>query len=403
MGTSGLSGPRLRRLHDVMAGHIADGMLPGAITLVSRHGETHVDVIGTMDTDGDRPMRRDTVFRISSMSKPIVAVAAMILVEECRLRLDDPVDPVLPELADRKVLVALDGPVDETVPAHRPITLRDLLTFRNGFGMLLGSPDTYPILRAGQESGVLTGPPAPAQMPPPDEWLRRLGELPLMAQPGEKWLYNTGSDILGVLIARVTGQPLEAFLRERIFEPLGMRDTGFSVPESAHDRLPTSYLADPVTKGISLYDAPGAASQWSKPPAFQSGAGGMVSTVDDYHAFASMLLHQGRHGQERILSRSTVQTMVTDQLSPAQKAISGFFPGYFDAMGWGFGMAVITGRDDVYRVPGRFGWDGGLGTAWWSDPAEDLTGIMLTQRAEFHPFSHPYLDFWTSVYQAIDD
>src|SRR5262245_14616925 len=162
MGKSGLSVARLGRLHDVMAGHIDNGMLPGAITLVSRRGEVHVDVIGTMDVDGDRPMRRDTIFRISSMSKPIVAVAAMILVEECRLRLDDPVDPILPELADRTVLVALDGPVEDTVPAHRPITLRDLLTFRNGFGMLLGSPDQYPILRAGQERGVLTGPPAPA-------------------------------------------------------------------------------------------------------------------------------------------------------------------------------------------------------------------------------------------------
>lgn len=399
MGTSGMSETRLHRLHDAMAGHIERGLLPGIVTLVSRHGETHVDVIGTMDVDGSRPMSRDTIFRIASMTKPIIAAATLILIEECRLRLDDPVAEHLPELADPQVLQSVNAPVDDTVPAIRPITTRDLLTFRSGHGMLFGPPDQYPIVAALTERGLGFGPPAPAKSLPPDEWLRRLGELPLIAQPGEKWLYNTGSDILGVLIARVTGQPLEAFLRDRLFTPLGMHDTSFSVPAAKLDRLPTSYMGE---EGLPVWD-PATGGQWTAPPPFPSGAGGLVSTADDYHAFATMLLNNGRHGTERILSRPAVQTMTTDQLSPATKAISGFFPGYFDHQGWGMGVAVITGRDNLSATPGRYGWDGGLGTSWWSDPAEDLTGIMLHQRAEFHPVSKPYLDFWTSVYQAIDD
>lgn len=402
MGTSGLSEQRLRRLHDVMAGHVERGAMPGVVTLVTRHGETHVDVIGNMDVDADRPMRRDAIFRISSMTKPIVAAAALTLVEECRLRLDEPVDPLLPELADRQVLTALDGPVEDTVPAHRPITLRDLLTFRSGYGMIFGSSGEYPIIATLDDKGLGFGPPQPAKMLAPDEWLRRLGETPLLAQPGEKWLYNTGSDILGVLISRVTGQSLEAFLRDRIFDPLGMRDTAFSVPEDKIDRLPTSYLADPVTNGVTLFD-PAAGGQWTKPPAFQSGAGGLVGTVDDYQAFAAMLLNLGRHGSERILSRPSVRTMTTDQLTDAQKAVSGFSPGEFDYRGWGFGVSVVTARDNLWATPGRYGWDGGLGTSWWSDPAEDLTAIMMHQRSEFPPDSQPYVDFWTSVYQAIDD
>jgi CubicO group peptidase (beta-lactamase class C family) len=402
MGTGGLSKTRLSRLHDVMAGHVERGAMPGVVTVVSRRGETHVDVIGTQAVGGGAPMRRDTLFRISSMSKPITAAAGLILVEECTLRLDEPLDPLLPELADRQVLKALGGPLDDTVPANRPITLRDLLTFRMGFGLLFGSPADYPILAAAQQRGVATGPPAPQTSPTADEFMRGLGELPLMYQPGERWMYDTGSSVLGVLISRVTGQPLETFLRERIFEPLGMPDTAFSVPAAKIDRLATSYMSNPETRELDLYDE-AAGGQWSSPAPMETANGGLVSTADDYLAFGTMLLNQGRHGNERILSRPTVQTMTTDQLTPAQKAVSGFFPGYFDNRGWGFGVSVVTGRDDVYATPGRFGWDGGLGTAWWSDPQEELTAIMLTQRAEFHPISQVYLDFWTSVYQAIDD
>jgi CubicO group peptidase (beta-lactamase class C family) len=227
MSAGGLSRVRLGRMHDVMAGYVERGEVPGIVTLVSRRGEVHVDAIGRMAIGGD-PMRRDAIFRISSMTKPITAAATMILVEECKVRLNEPVDRLLPELAGRRVLKRLDGPLDDTVPAERPITVRGLLTFRMGFGMVMAPPDTYPIQRAVSEQRLGQGMPEPSTPPAPDEWIRRLGTLPLMHQPGEKWMYNTGSDVLGVLIARASGQPLEAFFRERMFESLGMVDTGFS-------------------------------------------------------------------------------------------------------------------------------------------------------------------------------
>jgi CubicO group peptidase (beta-lactamase class C family) len=403
MNTGGLSKARLGRMHDVMAGYVERGDVPGLVTLVSRRGEVHVDAIGMKAVESLDPVRRDTIFRISSMTKPITAAATMILVEECKLRLDEPVDQWLPELAERKVLKRLDGPLDDTVPANRPITVRDLLTFRMGFGQMMAPPDASPILSAASEQQIGMGPPSPSSMPAPDEWIRRLGRLPLMHQPGEMWMYNTGSDVLGVLIARASGQPLETFLRERIFEPLGMKDTSFSVPAASLDRLATSYWTNFETGALELYDD-AVGGQWSRPPAFPSGAGGLVSTIDDYLAFGQMMLSQGKHGSERILSRLSVETMTTDQLTPEQKAVSGLVPGYFDSHGWGFGVSVVTRRDDIAAVPGRYGWDGGLGTSWYSDPREDMVTILMTQRAWTSP-SPPdaCLDFWISAYQAIDD
>jgi CubicO group peptidase (beta-lactamase class C family) len=403
MSTGGLSKARLGRMHGVMAGYVERGEVPGLVTLVSRRGEVHVDAIGMKAVEDSTPIRRDTIFRISSMTKPITAAATMILVEECKVRLDEPVDRWLPELAERKVLKRLDGPLDDTVPANRPITTRDLLTFRMGFGQMMAPPDAYPILKAANAQQIGMGPPNPSMLPAPDEWMRRLGTLPLMHQPGEKWMYNTGSDVLGVLIVRASGQELPTFLRERLFEPLGMKDTGFSVPAPKLDRLATSYWTDPASGKLAVYDG-AEGGQWSRPPAFPSGAGGLVSTIDDYLAFGQMMLSQGKHGSERILSRLSVELMTTDQLTPEQKAVSGLVPGYFDSHGWGFGMSVVTRRDDVAAVPGRFGWDGGLGTSWYSDKREEMVTILMTQRAWTSP-SPPdvCLDFWTSAYQTIDD
>jgi CubicO group peptidase (beta-lactamase class C family) len=403
MSTSGLSNARLGRMHDVMAGYVERGEMPGIVTLVSRRGKVHVDAIGMKAVGGSDPVRRDTIFRIASMSKPVTAAAAMILVEECKLRLDEPVDRLLPELADRRVLRRLDGPLGDTVPANRPISLRDLLTFRMGFGMVMAPPGTYPIQRAVRELLLFQGPPQPQTPPGPDEWIRRLGTLPLMHQPGERWMYHTGSDVLGVLIARASNQPFETFLRERVFEPLGMKDTGFSVPAAKLDRLATSYWIHPATGALDLYDVP-EGGQWSRPPAFPSGGGGLVSTVDDYLAFGRMMLNRGTHGSERILSRASVETMTTDQLTPEQKAVSGLVAGYFDSHGWGFGVSVVTRREDLVDSVGRFGWDGGLGTSWCSDPQEDLVGILMTQRAWTSPIPPDVCrDFWTLAYQAIDD
>jgi CubicO group peptidase (beta-lactamase class C family) len=404
MSTGGLSKARLGRMHDVMAGYVERGEVPGIVTLVSRRGEVYVDAIGMKAVGGSDPIRRDTIFRITSRTKPITAAATMILVEECKLRLDEPVDRLLPELADRQVLKRLDGPLDDTVPANRPITVRDLLTFRMGFGLIWGPPDVYPIQKAVSELQIVGfGPPNPSTPHAPDEWIRRLATLPLMYQPGEKWMYNTGSYVLGVLIARASAQPLETFFRERLFEPLGMKDTGFSVPAAKLDRLATSYWVGSETGALELHDGV-ADSQWSRPPAFPDAGAGLVSTIDDYRAFGQMMLNKGKHGRERILSRLSVETMTTDQLTPEQKAVlSGLLPGYWDSRGWGFGVSMVTRRDDVAAVPGRFGWDGGYGTSWSSDPKEDMVAILMTQRAEFPLFSGVYLDFWTSAYQTIDD
>ena len=224
----GLSQTRLKRVHEIMARHVENGSMPGLVTLVSRHGEVYVDAIGNMAIGG-APMQRDTIFRIASMTKPVAAAAVMILVEECRLRLDDPVDEFLPELANRRVLRSIESEIDDTVPAKRAITLRDVLTFRLGYGAIMVFPDRYPIQKAITEAGIAPGPVLPSF--PPDELMRRYGKLPLIHQPGERWLYNAGSEILGVLIARAAGTTLGEFLHERIFEPLGMKDTAFHVPQ----------------------------------------------------------------------------------------------------------------------------------------------------------------------------
>ncbi|SRR6266568_1711826 len=403
MGTGGLSSARLGRMHDVMAGHVDGGGVPGLVTLVARHGEVHVDAIGTMAQGGSAPIGRDTIFRISSMTKPVTAAAAMILVEECALRLDEPVDRLLPELAGRRVLRRMDGPLDDTVPANRPITARDLLTFRMGFGLVMAPPGTYPIQQAMDELRLGQGPPAPSTPPEPDEWISRLGTLPLLHQPGQGWMYNMGCDVLGVLIARASGRPFEAFLRERIFEPLGMKDTGFHVPASELGRLGTFYWTDPVTGELMLADEP-ADGQWSRPPAFPSGAGGLVSTADDFLAFGQMLLDDGRHGSERILSRPSVELMTADHLTTEQKMASSLVPGFWDTHGWGFGMSVVTRGDAPEGSVGTFGWDGGMGTVWHSDPREDMVAILMTQAGWTSP-SPPAvcLDFWTCAYAAIDD
>jgi CubicO group peptidase (beta-lactamase class C family) len=403
MSTGGLSAARLGLMHRVMEGYVERGELPGLVTLVSRRGETHVDAVGTMAVGGTVPMGRDTVFRISSMTKPITAVATMILVEECRLRLDEPVDRLLPELADRRVLRRIDGPLEDTVAAVRPITVRDLLTFRMGFGMVMAGPDSTPLLRAMGGLRLGQGPPAPQEPPGPDEWMRNLGTLPLMHQPGERWMYNTGSDVLGVLVARASDRPFETFLRERVFGPLGMVDTGFATPVGEIGRLATAYGTDPSTGALDLYDEP-ATGQWSVAPAFPSGGAGLVSTVDDYLAFGRMLLDGGRQRGGRILSRPSVATMTTDHLTPVQKAVSGIVPGFFDSHGWGFGVSVVTRRDAVPGSIGTFGWDGGLGTSWFTDPAEELVVVLMTQCAWPSPSPPAVMrDFWTLTYAAIDD
>ncbi|SDH41552.1 serine hydrolase domain-containing protein [Nonomuraea jiangxiensis] len=397
----GLSRARLGRMREILAEGVESGDVPGLVALVHRRGETHVEALGTQSLDEDAPpMRPDTIFRISSMIKPITAVAAMTLVEECRLRLDDPVDDLLPELADRRVLRRADGPLDDTVPAERAITLRDLLTFRLGYGATFGLPEGCPIQRATAEAGLEIGPDGPQVGA--DEWLKRLGALPLVHQPGTAWMYHTGADVLGVLIARAAGQPLADVLRERVFDPLGMRDTGFHVPAGKLGRMAVPYGTDPVTGGMAR-SREARAGAWDRPPVFASGGGGpsLLSTAGDYLAFSRMLLDKGRYDGGRLLSRPAVELMTTDHLTPGQKAGNEMFLG---SGGWGFGLAVDARRDDLAFRPGRFGWTGGLGTEAYADPHEDLVGVLLTQRVFDSPVApRVFQNFWTAAYAAIDD
>ena len=389
---------RAGRLHHALAAHVASGDMPGIVALVSQRGETHVEAIGTQSFGGT-PMRRDTIFRIASMTKPITAAATLMLVEECRLRLDDPVDAFLPELADSRVLKSLEGPVDDTMPARRPITTRDLLTFTFGMGAVMVFPPKYPIQHAAAEAGLTPGPYQPTITP--DEFMKRLGSLPLIYQPGERWLYHTGSDVLGVLIARASGQSFEGFLQERLLGPLGRRDSGFHVPAAKLDRLASAYKKDEATGELVFFDD-ARDSRWSKPLPFPAGGSALVSTVDDYHAFLRVLLAKGLHGRERILSRPAVELMTSDQLTPGQKQGAELFFGH--GASWGMGGAVVTRRTDLFTTPGRYGWDGGYGTSAHMDPAEDMVGVLMTQRMMESPVPPKvFRDFWTSAYRAIDD
>jgi len=397
----GFSQARLDRLQAVMRRHLDEDRIPGLVALVHQRGREHVEAIGTLALDGNTPMRRDTIFRLASMTKPVTAVGAMILVEECQLRLDDPIDTWLPELKDRQVLRTIESPLDDTVPAKRRITLRDLFTFRSGYGEVAFVAPTSALQKAMMEARLplSTWPYAGT----PEEFMRILGTLPLAFQPGERWLYHMGSEILGVLIARVSGTSLATFLGERIFAPLGMNDTGFYVPEEKLDRLPTCYGTDFVTGVFGVLDEARGGSV-ARPPVFESGGGGLVSTVDDMLVFGQMLLAKGAYGRGRILARPAVELMTTDHLTAEQKAASPFFENFWSSRGWGLGMSIVTGRQDIADVPGRFGWDGAFGTSWYVDPKEELVGVLMTQRRpDMLQIPGVILDFWTSAYQLIDD
>jgi CubicO group peptidase (beta-lactamase class C family) len=390
----------LKSLHDLMAGQVASNKLPGAVWLVARGEDVAVDMVGVSAVGGTTPMRRDTIFRIASMTKPVTAAAVLMLIEEGKLALDAPAERWLPELANRRVLRSLDGSVEDTVAAQRPITVRDLLTFTMGFGLLFD--DKMPIQRAIDELQLVNGPPVPMTPHPPDAWMERFGRLPLMAQPGERWLYNSGSLLQGVLVRRASGQDLDVFVRERILVPLGMRDSGFFVPSDKLGRFAGCAVFTDPQKGPTRMDQDGAASAYATPPVFPSGAAGMVSTVDDYLAFARMLLAGGVHQGRRLLSAESVREMTRDQLTAEQKKASAttFFPGFFDTQGWGYGVSVFTAPDAVSPTPGRYGWFGGFGTAWINDPGRQLAALVMTQSADFL-FSGALDQFWRTLYAGL--
>jgi CubicO group peptidase (beta-lactamase class C family) len=363
--TDGLSGEGIERLHEMAEEHIGDARVPGLVALVARGDQVHVEALGNLAIGGP-PASRDSIFRIASTTKPMTAAATLALAAEGLVELDEPIDRLIPELAERQVLRRMDGPLEDTVPATRAITTRDLLTFTFGFGMateMFMAATPWPIVAAAQELNLSTiGPPNRAAQPEPDTWIANLGTLPLLAQPGERWLYNTGASVLGVLLARASGEPLAEVLRTRLFDPLGMHETGFWTTHT--DRLATAYR--PTEEGLIVWDEP--EGLWSRPPAFADGAAGLVSTVDDLLAFSRMLLGAGAP----VLSAEATRQMTSDQLTKAQKAHGGLGPVFFSGRGWGFCLAVLN--------HGAFGWDGGFGSSWLADPAHELTVIVLTQR-----------------------
>ncbi len=357
-------------LHDVLAEYVRDGSVPGAVGLLAGGDRVEVAAAGHADLDGTRPMARNSIFRIASATKPIIAAAVMILIEDGRIALDEPVGHWLPELSAPAVVRTPGAPLDDMVPAARPITVFDLLTFRSGYGFPsdFSLPAVQPLF-----SELKQGPPQPQLVAPPQEWMAALSRIPLLYQPGEAWLYNTCSDIQGVLIARVADRPLPEFLAERLLEPLGMVDTGFFVPAGKLDRFTSYYRTDPAG-GLQLVDAPN--GQWSSPPAFPSGAGGLVSTVDDWYRFARMLLAEGTVDGRRLLSPGSVRQMTTDQLTQAQRDASRLF---LEGQGWGFGGSVDVETIDAWNLPGRYGWIGGTGTAAHLTASTGTVTILLSQ------------------------
>ena len=376
----------MTNLHHVLDSHVTDGSTPGAVGLVARGDRVDVQAVGSVDAAGTSPMARDSIFRIASITKPITAAAVMMLVEDGRVALDDPVERWLPELASRTVVRTPAGPVDDVVPAARPITVLDLLSFRAGYGF--PSDFTLPVVGL-LFSELRQGPPQPQLVAAPDEWMATLSGIPLLHQPGEAWLYNTCSDILGVLVARASGQPFPQFLAERLFEPLGMVDTGFAVPAGERHRFTSCYRAD-AAGGLELVDPPD--GQWSSPPAFPSGAGGLVSTVDDWLAFARMLLAGGAVDGRSVLSPASVRQMTTDQLTRSQRAASTLF---LEGQGWGFGGSVDVAATEPWTVPGRYGWVGGTGTAAHITPSTGTVAILLSQLEMTGPTPTALMrDFW---------
>ena len=362
----GLNKGGLNRFGAVAASHVSDDNVPGLVALVAQGDEVHVEAIGTLAIGG-RPVERGSLFRIASTTKPITAAATLALVREGLFELDEPVDRLLPELANRRVMRRMDGPLNDTVPAMGPVTARGLLTFTFGFGMALQmfmATEPWPVVAAATQAGLATiGPPQPDAFVDPDTWIANFGELPLLAQPGEQWLYNTGCHVLSVLCARAAGMSYDDVLRTRIFEPLGMPDTGFYTEDVL--RLATAY--QPTTDGNVIWDPPD--GQWSRRPAFYDGAAGLLSTVDDLLAFARMLLRGG----EPVLTADQVREMSYDHLTAPQREFGMAFLG---GRGWGLGTSVML--DGPWA--GAIGWDGGLGTSFLVHPERDLAVIVLTQR-----------------------
>ncbi|NEA36547.1 serine hydrolase domain-containing protein [Streptomyces sp. SID13031] len=373
-------------LSKAMAGFVASGALPGAVMAISSTAGDWVEAVGRTGPDGG-PLRPDAVVRISSMTKPITAALTHQLAADGVLALTDPITRWLPELADRRVVRRLDGPVDDTVPAEQEITVEDLLTMRLGFGFAF-EVDSCPVAELAVARGLGMGPPLPSGVRhTPDEWIEQFATLPLMEQPGRHWRYELAYPVLGVLLARAAAMPLPRLMAERLLQPLGMTDTGFAVPEHARDRLIPCFMSG--DDGPVLFDGTDD-SDWLAPPVFPHAAGGLVSTATDYLRFGRLLLDGGAG----LLTEEAIAELSTDQLTEEQR--NGPSAAIFlDGEGWGHGVQV---RLDP-GLPRRYGWGGGLGTTWYNFPDHGVTAVLLTQHLP--PLAEPILHFWRTLDELL--
>jgi len=362
---AGMSADRLRRIHESVQRHIDAGEISGAVTLVARRGRiVHFEAHGLVDIESKKPMERDTIFRLASMTKPVTGVAILMLVEEGRLRLFDPVSKFIPELKDRKVATLSAGQPLRLVPADREITIRDLLTHTSGLG---SAGITNDQISKAMQSFKLAG--------TVSEFVASLGDLPLEFQPGTMWRYSPliGFDVLGRVVEVVSGLSYDKYLKERIFDPLGMKDTAFYVPPERRNRLVTLYRRTP---GGQLEKSPNQEALMSQ--TYFSGAGGLTSTAEDYLQFAQMLLNGGQLNDVRLLSPRTVEMMATNHVGDMFNGQGGR-----PAHGMGYGLSVAVIQDPVaagLRVStGSFGWDGAYGTQTWIDPREKMIDIIMLQ------------------------
>ena len=399
MQPAGLCASRLTALTHAMQGYVERGEVAGVVSMVWRRGEIgYFEPLGLRDEAAQLPMERDTLFRIASMTKPVTSAAILMLIEEDRLALDTPISLWLPELSAPRVLRDPTGPLDETDPARAPLTVLDLLTHRAGFAYSFTATGPLSAAYAAAFNGF------EAHMDG-NTWLARMAGLPLMFQPGSRWHYGIATDVLGVLIERVSGMPLGEFFRTRIFEPLGMRDTAFWVPDTQLTRLATAYAVEAGT-GRRVVEDQAASSRWANPERFQSGGGGLVSTAQDYLQFAQLLLGRGRVGATRLLSHRSVDLMRSNFLTRDQRRVPAFGHVLWAGQGFGLGVSVVDDPAQQlslgYRSKGSFGWPGAYGTSWFADPVENLIGLMLIQRRSIEPFPMA-VDFERRVYDAIDD
>ncbi|HEX4061363.1 MAG TPA: serine hydrolase domain-containing protein [Streptosporangiaceae bacterium] len=380
-------------LDEMLKAHVDNGSVPGAVGLVARGSRVEVAAVGSMALGG-AAMARDSIFRFASITKPITAAAVLMVVQDGRMALDDPVRRWLPELAEPQVVRTPASPVDDVVPAARPITVLDLLSSRAGYGF--ASDFTLPAVQ--RLFSVQTDAREPQSFPPPDAWMAELARVPLLYQPGEAWLYDTCSTLQGVLITRATGQPLPDFLAERVFAPLGMADTGFEVADANRGRFTSSYRAS-QHGGLELADDP--SGQWRTPPRFPLGNGGLAGTADDWLAFGQMLLAEGTTaGGRRLLSTDAVRAMTHDHTTAAQRETGAVF---LEGQGWGFGGSVDIAATDPWNVPGRYGWVGATGTSAHITPATSTAAILLTQVATDSPLPQPWMpDFWRYAATPLD-